>query len=103
MINWKLKSKKDSRLIRQIAKRTHELAVKHGIDYPYSDIEMDLTAAHLNGCKLDLQKLHDADDANFGHDVFGIRRFIDRKTGKIPDEQFWPRCGAPDEEEVAAL
>jgi len=30
------------------------------------------------------------DDFNFAHDVFGIRRNIDRSTGKITGT-FWPR------------
>lgn len=99
MIHWDI-SEEDEILMDQIVERVVKLAAKNNIDYPQTDIEMDLTAAHRNGCKLDLQKLLDASDANFGHDVFGIRRFIDRNTGKIPAEQFWPRCGAREEETV---
>lgn len=57
------------------------------------DITMDLTACHANGNPLDLQKLLDADDFNFIHDVFGIRDHLDRDTGQLRDF-FSPRCSA---------
>lgn len=44
---------------------------------------MDITACHANGNPLRLAELLKADDGNFGHDVFGIRRFIDRTTGRL--------------------
>jgi hypothetical protein len=43
---------------------------------------------------LDLDKLLTADDFNFSHDVFGIARHINRRTGEIEDF-FVPRCAAP--------
>ena len=52
---------------------------------------MDLEAAHSNGCPLDFQKLKDFDDFNFWHDVNGIQRNIDRRTGKLLN-CFVPRC-----------
>lgn len=54
------------------------------------DLQMDLIACHMAGCKLDLDRLLAADDANFAHDVFGIRRHIDRDTGRLMNF-FWPR------------
>jgi hypothetical protein len=51
---------------------------------------MDITACHLNGCPLRLGELLGADDANFAHDVFGIRRHLNRETGKLED-CFCPR------------
>lgn len=50
---------------------------------------MDLLAAH-NNCPLDLTQLLDADDSNFAHDVFGIRRHINRETGEL-ENCFSPR------------
>jgi hypothetical protein len=55
---------------------------------------MDITACHLNGCKLDLAKLLAADDFNFAHDVLGIRRHIDRETGQLMN-CFRPRFAKP--------
>lgn len=54
------------------------------------DIRMDITACHANGCPLDLERLLAADDFNFAHDIIGIRRFLDRDTGKLSD-MFSPR------------
>jgi len=51
---------------------------------------MDLEAVHCNGCPLRLQDLLEADNFNFLHDILGIRRNIDRITGKLRNE-FYPR------------
>ena len=55
------------------------------------DLEMDIVACHLNGCPLDLKKLLGADNFNLVHDVGGIRRHMNRTTGKLED-CFLPRC-----------
>lgn len=57
------------------------------------DLMMDLKATHANGCKMDFQRLLDADDFNFFHDISGICGHLDRKTGKLVDH-FLPRCAA---------
>jgi hypothetical protein len=46
--------------------------------------------------ELDLPKLLSAPLADFGHDMRGIRRYMDRTTcpGKLTD-CFWPRCCQP--------
>lgn len=54
-------------------------------------IVMDITATHLNGTPLDLEKLAAFDDFNFQHDIYGISRHIDRQDGKIKGG-FLPRC-----------
>lgn len=59
---------------RQIMHRAGNMAKELGINYPNLDILMDIDACHCNGCPLQLQALLDADDANFAHDVFGIRQ-----------------------------
>ena len=46
---------------------------------------MDISAVHANGCKLDLDALLKADDANFMHDIMGIRTHLNRETGKLMD------------------
>ncbi len=85
MINFNT-TKKDTELITKIAQR----AVKINPDYDYMDASMDVTAVHLNDCKLRLSDLLEADDFNFAHDIFGIRRHIDRATGKLTN-CFLPR------------
>lgn len=82
----------ESRLITKIAQRAIAMANANGIDADFVTLEMDITACHCNGCPLDLKKLLAFPDADFGHDVFGIRRYIDRDTGKIDPARFVPRC-----------
>lgn len=59
------------------------------------DWMMDVTAVHANGCPLRLRELLLADDFNFAHDVFGIRRHLNRATGKL-DGGFVPRFAVPE-------
>lgn len=72
-------------LIVQIAQRAVDAADKAGVDYKMSDVILDIDACHSNGCPLELGELLDADATDFGHDVFGIRRHINRITGKLED------------------
>ncbi|MGR3177814.1 MAG: DUF6874 family protein [Candidatus Anammoxibacter sp.] len=88
MINFNT-TKADQKLITKIAQR----AVKLNPDYDFMDASMDVSAVHLNDCKLDLKKFIGFDDFNFGHDAFGIARHIDRNTGKLQN-CFLPRCSA---------
>jgi hypothetical protein len=88
------KASKDEMLtIVEIAKRTELLAQSIGVNYKRLDIIMDLNACHSNGCPLKLAELASADESNFAHDVFGIRRHIDRTTGELRD-CFLPRYAA---------
>lgn len=73
----------DQKLIFQIADRAVALARKLGFTYSVVDATMDLTACHANGTRLRLASLLAADEGNFGHDVFGIRKNLDRDTGKL--------------------
>ena len=70
----------------------HRAADEIGLDM--LNTEMDITACHLNGNPLDLEKLRDADRFNFAHDVCGIYRHIDRDTGRLRDF-FSPRFSKP--------
>jgi len=81
--------------IAAIADRAAKLAAEFNCSYPLMEAEMDVTAAHANGCPLDLERLLAFDDENFSHDVFGIRRHIDRNTGALRD-CFLPRCARPE-------
>lgn len=51
---------------------------------------MDITACHRSGCPLDLEALAGAPEADFVHDIAGIQRHIDRRTGRLGD-CFLPR------------
>lgn len=85
-ISWDCK-KEDYELISKIANR----AIKEYKAIIKMDLNMDITAVHCNGNKMDLEKLLNADDFNFFHDIFGIMKNIDRKTGKLTNH-FLPRC-----------
>lgn len=77
-------SRDDGEVIADIAHRAHGLSIKHGLkDSSLMDWSMDITAAHRNGCPLRLRELIAADDFNFSHDVFGIRRYLNRETGEL--------------------
>ena len=89
-INFELNDQ-DKPLVNQIVKRAMRLAKKFKEDYRQIDCEMDITACHLNGNPLDLQKLLAAPNLDFTHDMFGIRHEIDRRTGKL-SPLFSPRC-----------
>lgn len=80
-------SKEDAELIRRIVERADN---RFEVEDKLS-MTMDLTACHLNGCPLDLEKLVAADDATLIHDVWGITAYLDRTTGRLT-KQFLPRC-----------
>ena len=88
-ISWRV-SKADAWLINQIAHRTVAAAKERGVDYDVRDIEMDLVAVHANAGGLRLADLAASSAADFAHDVFGIRRYLDRNTGKLMGH-FCPR------------
>lgn len=77
MINWNV-SDEERRLIIDISKRASNL-----LGVGLIDTQMDITAVHNNDVKLNLQKLLNADDFNFAHDINGISGHLDRNTGKL--------------------
>jgi len=85
-INWEA-TKEDAEII-------HKVALRSIRDYPTQrpllDIEMDITATHLNGNPLRLGALLNADRFNFAHDIFGIFANLNRRTGEI-ENCFVPR------------
>lgn len=82
--------REEARTIAAIARRAVSMANEVGFKYDWMDADMDITACHLNGTPLKLNALLAADSANFAHDVFGIRRHLNRETGKLED-CFCPR------------
>lgn len=84
----------DSLLVGKVARRAARASAKVGFRLDVIEIRMDLAACHANGNPVDFAKLLAADDATFGHDVFGISRHMDRDTGQLRDF-FSPRCSLP--------
>ncbi len=87
-------NKAEMTLIRLIAKRGESIIGQdiksRGEPYDTVSAEMDLIATHKNGCPLDLEGLLTATDHDFGHDLFGINRFLNRETGELKSG-FLPR------------
>jgi hypothetical protein len=78
-------SKFELAIIVAIARRAMRMARDYQVDYSQMDALMDIEAAHCNGCPLQLNALLETDEPNFAHDVFGIRRHIDRSNGELQD------------------
>ena len=82
-------SNEDRILIQRIVARAKTIRSEVVVDYrPLVDIfglAYTLTVVHLNICPLDLQRLLEADDFNFLHDILGIQRHADLNTGKLRD------------------
>jgi hypothetical protein len=83
-------SKTEQKTIREIADRAVAMASSENIDYDRTVAMMDITATHANGCPLRLSELLAAEPFDFAHDVFGIRRHLNRKTGQL-EHHFTPR------------
>ena len=87
-------SDKESDLIAKIVNRAESLALELDLPFDRMNLHMDVTACHANGCPLLLdQLLHAAENSSFAHDVWGISRHIDRRTGKLTG-CFLPRYAA---------
>jgi hypothetical protein len=74
-------SKKDHQTIMLIAERVRDA----GIVYEWRELIMDLSAVHANGCPMDFPGLLSADRFDFAHDITGIAKHIDRRTGRLMD------------------
>jgi hypothetical protein len=66
-----------------IANRAVSLYREHDLVIDVIDVQMDVLATHANGNPLRLTDLLAADNVNFLHDIGGIRRHLDRNTGKL--------------------
>jgi hypothetical protein len=84
-------TKEEMDLIVKIAKRAEPMFADAGIGWDQVGFLMDMRACHANGTPLDFERLLSFPDFDFAHDVFGIRRHLDRSNGEIKDF-FLPRC-----------
>lgn len=84
-------SKRESDLARKVADRAQTL-----LDWSSEDRRtffMDVLVCHKNGNQLDLERFLASAEPDFRHDVHGIQRYLDRRTGQLK-ECFSPRCSA---------
>lgn len=77
---------------REIVEAIVDRAVHKRIYAKRIDADMDISATHVH-CPLRLADLLAADDFNFAHDLSGIRRHLNRRTGKL-EHFFLPRFAA---------
>lgn len=77
-------------LIEQIVARAD--AMLDGVDRV--ELDMDLTAVNANGLPLDFERLLNFPEFDFLHDLSGIRRHLNRVTGRL-EGFFVPRCAKP--------
>ena len=92
MINFNA-SKAELAEIIVIAERALVLVAGTEVEYSMKDALMDIEACHCNGCRLKLSELANAKQSDLAHDVYGIRRHLNRKTGELED-CFLPRYAA---------
>lgn len=81
-INWDL-TPEDRAPVDAIVERVKPIADAAGIPWSRECIAMDVTCVHLNGTPLRLKELAEAEDFDLNHDLFGIRRHLDRETGEL--------------------
>lgn len=90
MISFECTRQEHNLIIAIVARAKKEFAY-FASEPPYDPaLEMDISATHANGNPLRLAELLAAPQADFAHDIFGIRRHIDRETGRLTD-CFQPR------------
>lgn len=87
-LNFKA-SKTERDLIEKIAERADAEIFERGLVQSRMVTMMDVTVVN-NACPLDLARLLEADAYEFAHDVTGIRRHLNRKTGEL-EGCFLPR------------
>lgn len=86
-------TRKEAGTIRMICDRAHELADELALPFDQMSTMMDLTALQAGICKLRLDELLRAERMDFIHDVWGVRRHLNRDTGVL-ENHFLPRYAA---------
>jgi hypothetical protein len=90
----------DMPLVLAIARSASNLARSAGQEIPPMEFLMDLATTHNHACPLDFAAMAKGNPADVAHDVFGIRRHLDRETGLLTD-CFLPRFAARQVEAAA--
>lgn len=82
MFNFRL-SLEEADIVESIVERAVSIAASAGWTYQRLEARMDIIVCHKYGCRMNLKALMNADDLQFSHDVFGIRRHLNRTTGRL--------------------
>ena len=78
------------KLITDVLNRVDKLRVEYG-DTPPDRITLMISLEYANLSINELKNLLSFDDGSFGHDVYGIDKYLDRDT-KTLSKYFSPRC-----------
>lgn len=78
MVQFAKFTKAERRIVIGIANR----AISAGIYKNRLDADMDISAVHAT-CPLRLTALLEANQFDFAHDMYGIRRHLNRQTGEL--------------------
>ena len=78
------------KLITDVLNRVDKLRVEYG-DTPPDRITLMISLEYANLSINELKNLLSFDDGSFGHDVYGIDKYMCRDTYKLTD-CFLPRC-----------
>ena len=84
MIDRQQLTRQECELMSSIAKRAKELYDPIGYSRDVISWYMDVETVHLT-IGLDLERLLAADDGNFGHDLSGIAKHLNRETKQLED------------------
>ena len=81
-------TRNEDEVIRRILDRAIELNIIEHAER--TNLSMDLSATHCNGCPMCFEALETATDFDFLHDLSGIQAHLNRNTGNLKDH-FLPR------------
>lgn len=98
MIEFAKFSEEEALAVGKIIARARQLFGKVGMSRTDLEIRMDLSAVHEH-TPLRLAELAEAGDFDFAHDIAGIYRHLNRKTGKL-ENCFVPRFAQRTTEEA---
>lgn len=77
-------SKDDTDLIAEIAGKAAKLYADIGHDFDMMSMVMDLEVVHAE-TPLRLEEMLESENYDFIHDIAGIRRHLNRATGRLED------------------
>ncbi len=82
MVEFAELTKEEQPFFDKITEKVRAAVLEKKCTYGQLDLRMDLLATHVEN-PLDFQRLAEADDFNFWHDIYGIRNHLNRNTGKL--------------------
>lgn len=82
VLNWHITPEDDAALEAVLNRAARDFTA-NGWEFDRLHHAMDLLATHANGCPLDFAAMAEGRLADLAHDLGGIRKHLDRETGKL--------------------